>query len=63
MHFCVESSIGAQDVVDWLRVLWAPPPSPHTPPVVYSAGRFGAVVPILVLLCVALWFVLLGDLF
>ena len=32
------------------------------PPVVCSAGRSGAVVPVLVLLLVALWFVLRGDL-
>ena len=32
------------------------------PQVVYSAGRSGAVVPELVLLFVALWFVLQGDL-
>ena len=32
------------------------------PPVVCSAGRSGAVVPVLVLLFVALWFVLRGDL-
>ena len=40
-------------------VLCPPPP----PPVVCSAGRSGAVVPLLVLLFVALWFVLRGDLF
>ena len=40
----------------WLavRVLW--------PPVVCSAGRSGAVVPVLVLLFGALWFILRGDL-
>ena len=32
------------------------------PPVVCSAGRSGAVVPVLVLLLVALWFILRGDL-
>ena len=37
-----------------------PPPSPH--PVVCSAGRSEAVVPVLVLLFVALWFILRGDL-
>ena len=31
------------------------------PPVVYSADRSGAVVPVLVLLFVALWFILRGD--
>ena len=30
---------------------------------VYSADRSKAVVPVLVLLCVALWFILLGELF
>ena len=33
------------------------------PPVVYSTGRSKAVVPVLVLTFVALWFVLRGDLF
>ena len=32
-------------------------------PVVYSADRSGAMVPVLVLLFVALWFILRGDLF
>ena len=39
-----------------------PPPTPH-PPVVYSIDRSKAVVPVLVLLFVALWFILRGDLF
>ena len=33
------------------------------PPVVYFTGRSKAVVPVLVLLFVALWFILRGDLF
>ena len=33
------------------------------PPLVGSAGRSGAVVPVLVLLFVALWFILQGDFF
>ena len=37
-------------------------PPPH-PPVVYSTDRSKAVVPVLVLLVVALWFILRGDLF
>ena len=37
------------------------PPPPH--PVVYSTDRSKAVVPVLVLLFVALWFILWGDLF
>ena len=32
------------------------------PPVVYSTDRSMAVVPVLVLFCVALWFILRGDL-
>ena len=35
--------------------------SPH--PVVYPTDRFKAVVPVLVLFFVALWFILRGDLF
>ena len=38
-----------------------PPTPPPPPPVVCSADRSGAVVPVLVLLFVALWFILRGD--
>ena len=38
------------------------PSHPH-PPVVYSTDRSKGVVPVLVLLFVALWFILRGDLF
>ena len=37
--------------------------SASNPPVVYSTDRSKAVVPVLVLLFVALWFILQGDLF
>ena len=37
--------------------------SVFNPPVVYSTDRSKAVVPVLVLLFVALWFILRGDLF
>ena len=40
-----------------------PPPQPPPPPVVYSTDRSEAVVPVLVLLFVALWYILQGDLF
>ena len=36
---------------------------PPPPPLVYSTDRSKEVVPVLVLLVVALWFILLGDLF
>ena len=39
------------------------PPTHPLPPVVYSTDRSKAVVPVLVLLFVALWFILRGDLF
>ena len=39
-----------------------PPPPPPPPPVVYSTDRIKAVVPVLVLFFVALWFILRGDL-
>ena len=39
-----------------------PPPPPPPPPVVCSTDRSKAVVPVLVLLFVALWFILRGDL-
>ena len=45
------------------RVKLAGCKSALNPPVVYSADRSGAVVPVLVLLFVALWFILRGDLF
>ena len=37
--------------------------TPPPPPVIYSTDRSKAVVPVLVLLFVALWFILRGDLF
>ena len=40
-----------------------PPPSLPSAPVVYSTDRFKAMVPVLVLLFVVLWFILRGDLF
>ena len=40
--------------------LTTPRPDPH---VVYSTDRSKAVVPVLVLLFIALWFILGGDLF
>ena len=40
-----------------------PPPPQPPPPLVYSIDRYKAVVPVLVLLFVALWFILRGDLF
>ena len=39
-----------------------PPPTPPPPPVVCSTDRSNAVVPVLVLLFVALWFILRSDL-
>ena len=45
------------------RVKLASCKSALKPPVVYSTDRSKAVVPVLVLLFVALWFILRGDLF
>ena len=45
------------------RVKLAGPKSALNPPVVYSTDRSDAVVAVLVLLFVALWFILRGDLF
>ena len=45
------------------RVKLASCKSALNPPVVYSADRSKAVVPVLVLLFVAFWFILRGDLF
>ena len=53
--FCIKSSIGTQgELASCKSVL--------NPPVVYSTDRSKAVVPVLVLLFVALWFILRGDL-
>ena len=53
MYFCIKSSIGTQGEVE----------SALNPSVIYSADRSKAVVPVLVLLFVALWLILQGDLF
>ena len=55
-YCCIKSSIGTQGEVGW-------PQKGFKPPVVYSTDRSKAVVPMLVLLFVALWFILRGDLF
>ena len=52
MCLCIKSSIGTQ----------ASCKSTLNPLVVYSTDRSKAVVPVLVLLLVALWFILQGDL-
>ena len=54
MYFCIESGIGTRDGVSWL---WCA----LDPSMVCSAVRPRAMVP--VLLFVALWFILRGDLF
>ena len=55
IYFCIKSSIGP-------RVKLASCKSALNPTVVYSTDRSKAVVPVLVLLFVALWFILRGDL-
>ena len=55
MCFCIKSSIGTQGEVSKLYKCFIPP-------VVYSTDRSKAVVPVFVLLFVALWFILRGDL-
>ena len=55
-YFCIKSSIGTQ-------VKLASCKSALNPAVVYSIDRSKALVPVLVLLFVALWFILRGDLF
>ena len=57
MYFCIKSCIGTQGEVGWLLKCFKPPQ------VVYSTDRSKAVVPELVLLFVALWLILRGDLF
>ena len=55
MCFCIGSSIGIQGEVDWLWECFRSPGG--------LTDRSGAVVPVLVLLFVALWFIRRGDLF
>ena len=55
MYFCIKSSIGTQGEVICCK-------SALNPPVVNSTDRSKAVVPVFVLLFVALWFILRGDL-
>ena len=54
MYLCIKSSIGTQGEVSCKSAL--------NTPVVCSTDRSKAVVPVLVLLLVALWFILRGDL-
>ena len=55
MYFCIKSSIGTQGEVGSCK-------SALNPPVVCSTDRSKAVVPVLVLLILALWFILRGNL-
>ena len=55
----IKNSIGIQREGGWPYKCFNPPP--QTPTVVYSTDRSKAVVPVLVLLFVALWFILQGD--
>ena len=59
MYFCIKVGSGLRVKLDSCKSTLPPPP----PPVVYSNDRSKAVVPVLVLLFVALWFSLRGDLF
>ena len=61
MYFCIKSSIGTHCAV--CKSALNPPPTPPQSPGVYSTGRSKAVVPVLAILYVALWFILQGDLF
>ena len=62
MYFCIKSSIRIQGEKR-VREKLASCKSALNPTVVYSADRSKAMVPVLVLLFVALWFILRGDLF
>ena len=58
MYFCIQSSIRTQDEVGGCKSAL------NTPTLmVYFTDRSKAVVPVLALLFVALWFILRGDLF
>ena len=54
MHFCFKSCMGQDEVAGRKSAL--------KPPVLYSTDRSKAVVSVLVLLFVALWFIVRGDL-
>ena len=56
MYFCIKRCIGT-------RLKLASCKSALNSPVVYSTDRSKVVVPVLVLLFIALWFILRGDLF
>ena len=57
MYFCIKEYIGTQGkVCRQLKYLYYPPPP--SPMVVYATDRSKAVVPVLFLFCVALWFIL-----
>ena len=60
MYFC--TGIGTEGEVGCKSAL-TPHPQPPTHLVVYSTDRSKAVVPVLVLLFVASWFILRGDMF
>ena len=55
MYFCIKSSIGTQGEVDYCK-------SALNPWWFYSTDHSKAVVPVLYLLFIALWFILRGDL-
>ena len=56
MYFCIKKDIETQgEVCRQLIFLPLPPPPP---PVVYATDRSKAVVPVLSLFCIALWFIL-----
>ena len=58
-YFCFKQYIGTQgEVCRQLKIFY---PLPHSP-VVYATDRSKAMVPVLFLFCVALWFILRGAL-
>ena len=60
MYFCIKS--GPRVKLASCKSALNPLPPPPPPPVVCSTDRSKAVVPVLVLLFVAFWFILRGDL-
>ena len=59
LYFCIKKYIGTQgEVCRQLKIFYLYPPPP--PPVVYVTDSSKAVVPVLFLFCVALWFILRG---
>ena len=62
MYLCIRVASGPRVKLASCKSALTRPPPPPSPSMVCSTDRSKAVVPVLVLLLVALWFILRGDL-